>query len=141
MTPKAIRILSVFALLNVSAAAPTGQQAPAQKIGDAVTADPEHYTVLYENAEIRVLRIRYGPREKGNMHDHRRSVTVFLTDGELRMTLPNGQSIVGSVKAGATVMEEAGPHQPENLADKEFVAIRTEMKTAPVGAWTTRGKK
>jgi hypothetical protein len=70
------------------------------------------------------------------MHNHPRSVTVFLTDGNLRMTLPNGQSRVSSVKSGQTVLEEAGPHQPENLSDKTFEAIRTEMKTPPTGQWS-----
>jgi quercetin dioxygenase-like cupin family protein len=112
--------------------------APSQQtatIPDAVTADAAHYTVLYENAEVRVLRIHYGPHEKGNMHNHPRSVTVFLTDGNLKMTMPDGRSMSATVKAGQTVMEEAGPHQPENLSDKPFEAIRTEMKTAPTGPW------
>jgi quercetin dioxygenase-like cupin family protein len=130
--------LGIAAALLTTAPALQGQQAsPMQtKIPDAVTADGAHYAVLFENAEIRVLRIHYGPHEKGNMHDHPRSVTVFLTDGNLRMTLPDGQSRIGTVKAGTTVLEEAGPHQPENLSDKPFEAIRTEMKTAPVGKWT-----
>lgn len=123
------------ALLVLSLASLSTLTTAQTKIPDAVTADGSHYTVLYENAEVRVLRIHYGPHEKGNMHDHPRSVTVFLTDGNLRMTLPNGQSRIGLVKAGTTVMEEAGPHQPENLSDQPFEAIRTEMKTAPVGAW------
>jgi hypothetical protein len=70
------------------------------------------------------------------MHDHTRSVTVFLTDGNLRMTFPDGRSVIGTPKAGQTVLEEAGPHQPENLSDKPFEAIRTEMKTPPMGKWT-----
>jgi hypothetical protein len=28
---------------------------------DAVTADPQHYTVEVENEQVRVLRVRYGP--------------------------------------------------------------------------------
>ena len=33
------------------------------------------------------------------------------------------------------MLEEAGPHQPENLSDKPFEAIGTEMKTTLVGRW------
>lgn len=102
---------------------------PASQIPGAVSADSAHYSVLYENAEVRVLRIHYGPHEKGNMHNHPRSVTVFLTDGQLKMTMVDGRSVVATVKAGQTVLEEAGPHQPENLSDKAFEAVRTEMKT------------
>ena len=129
------RLAAAGALLLLTAGsgaaqAPSRQTPAAQKIPDAVTADRAHYTVEFENAEVRVLRIRYGPHEKGNMHDHPRSVTVFLTDGTLRMTVPDGSSRVGTVKAGAVVWEDAGPHQPENLTDRPFEAVRTEFKTA-----------
>ena len=95
---------------------------------DAVKADSDHYSVVLENDHVRVLDIHYGPHAKGNMHSHPCSVTVFLTDGELRMTMPNGKSMVGTVKAGQTVWEDADSHQPENLSDQPFHAIRTELK-------------
>ena len=95
---------------------------------DAVKADSSHYSVVLENEHVRVLHIHYGAHEKGNMHSHPCSVTVFLTDGNLRMTLPDGKSMIGTVKAGQTVWEDAGSHQPENIGDQPFDAIRTELK-------------
>lgn len=83
---------------------------------------------LHENAEVRVLHIHYGPHEKGHMHDHPRSVTVVLTDGELKMTMPDGRPVAATVKAGQTVMEEAGPHQPESVGDEPFEAIGTDRR-------------
>lgn len=62
------------------------------------------------------------------MHGHPCSVTVFLTDGNLRFLMPDGKTLVGTVKAGETVWENAGGHQPENLTDKPFHAVRTELK-------------
>jgi len=35
---------------------------------DPVEVDPRHYTVEVENEKVRVLRIKYGPREKSTMH-------------------------------------------------------------------------
>jgi hypothetical protein len=55
-------------------------------------------------------------------------VTVFLTDGNLRMTTPGGKSHMATIEAGQTVWEDGGSHQPENLADKLFRAVRTELK-------------
>jgi quercetin dioxygenase-like cupin family protein len=104
---------------------------PYANIPDAVTADGKHYTVEFENEYVRILRIHYGPHERGNMHNHPHSVTVFLTDGKLRMTTPDGKSFEATVKKGHAVYEEAGPHQPENLADTPFEAVRTELKTPP----------
>ena len=95
---------------------------------DAVKADSTHYSVVLENEHVRVLHIHYGAHEKGNMHSHPCSVTVFLTDGNLRMTLPDGKSRIGTVKAGQTVWEDAGSHQPENISEQPFDAIRTELK-------------
>ena len=134
-----------FALI-APAATLAHAQAPAPnphpEIPDAVTADGKHYKVEIDNEFVRVLRIHYGPNEIGNMHNHPHSVTVFLTDGKLKMTFPDGKSMVGTVPAGAAVFEEAGPHQPENLLDKPFEAVRIELKSpsdgqsaALQGAW------
>ncbi len=121
-----MRATVTFSLLLLAGI--TGAHAAAPAIGDAPTADPKHYTVAFENADVRVLRIRYPAHAKGEMHDHPHSVTVFLTDGHLRMTMPDGTTRIGEVPRGAAVFEEAGPHQPENLSDQDFEAIRIELK-------------
>jgi uncharacterized damage-inducible protein DinB len=97
---------------------------PHPEIPDAIAADGKHYKVEVENQFVRVLRIHYRPNETGNMHNHPHSVTVFLTDGK---------SMVGTVPAGAAMFEEAGPHQPENLLDKPFEAVRIELKSPAEG--------
>ena len=95
---------------------------------DAVKADSAHYSVILENEHVRVLDIHYAPHSKRNMHSHPCSVTVFLTDGDLRMTMPDGKTKDGHIKAGQAIWEDAGSHQPENLSDKLFHAVRTELK-------------
>ncbi len=59
---------------------------------DAVKVDPKHYTVELENELVRVLRIRYGLREKSVMHGHPASLGVHLTDAHVRFTLPDGKT-------------------------------------------------
>lgn len=54
---------------------------------------------------------------------------VFLTPGRLRMTVPGRAPMEATVKAGTVVWEDAGAHQPENLGDQPFEAVRTEFKT------------
>jgi len=44
------------------------------------------------------------------------------------MTMPDGKSRIGTVRAGQTIWEAAGSHQPENISDQPFDAIRTELK-------------
>jgi hypothetical protein len=43
---------------------------------DAVTVDPKHYKVEFENDQVRVLRLTYGPHEKSVMHEHPPHLTV-----------------------------------------------------------------
>lgn len=44
------------------------------------------------------------------------------------MTMPDGKSREGTGKAGQVVWEDGGSHQPENLTDKSFEAVRIELK-------------
>lgn len=97
---------------------------------DAVKADPKHYKVEFENDQVRVLRIAYGPHEKSVMHEHPASVAVFLTDGQARFTLPDGKAQDAPVKAGTTQWDGGGKHLPENVGDKGFELILVELKGA-----------
>ena len=95
---------------------------------DAVKADPQHYTVEFENDRVRVIRIKYGPGEKSVMHTHGPHVTIFLTDNTVRMTLPDGTSSEVTGEAGATSWTDADEHLPENLSDKPFELVLVELK-------------
>ena len=95
---------------------------------DAVKADPQHYTVEFENDRVRVIRIKYGPGEKSVMHTHGPHVAIFLTDNTVRMTLPDGTSLEVTGEAGATLWTDADEHLPENLSDKPFELVLVELK-------------
>ena len=45
---------------------------------DPAKVDSNHYKVVFENEDVRVLRIPYGPGEKSVMHYHPYAVAVFL---------------------------------------------------------------
>jgi quercetin dioxygenase-like cupin family protein len=95
---------------------------------DPVKVDAKHYKVEFENDQVRVLRITYGPHEKSVMHSHPSSVAVFLTDGSTKFTLADGKTLNSDVKAGTVVWEAGGKHLPENLGDKPFELILVELK-------------
>ena len=67
---------------------------------DATVVDSTHYKVEFENDDVRVIRITYGPGEKSVMHEHPANVGVFLTDGSGQFTLPDGTTDDFDVKAG-----------------------------------------
>lgn len=101
---------------------------------DPVKVDSKHYKVEVENAQVRVLRIHYGPHEKSVMHSHPAGVAVFLTDGHTKFTMSDGKTTEDQVKAGQVRWTEAGSHNPENMGDKPFELILVELKGKPAAA-------
>jgi beta-alanine degradation protein BauB len=95
---------------------------------DAVKADPKHYKVITENAQVRVLRIHYGPHETSVRHSHPDAVVTYLNDGRMKMLLGNGKTVVSSGKAGDAIYTPAGTHTPTNMSDKPFDAVLVELK-------------
>ena len=98
---------------------------------DAVKADPKHYKVEFENDQVRVLRITYGPHEKSVMHEHPANVAVFLTDGKGKFTMPDGKTQDVPIKAGTTQWDGGGKHLPENTGDSAFELVVVELKSKP----------
>ena len=98
---------------------------------DATKVNPKHYTVEFENDEVRVLRIKYGPGEKSVMHGHARGYVFFVTDYEVAFTIPGGEVIKASGKAGSTMWADAVQHLPENLGNKPMEVVQVEFKTKP----------
>jgi quercetin dioxygenase-like cupin family protein len=95
---------------------------------DAVKVDPQHYSVISENNEVRIVKIHYGPHEKSVMHSHPDSVVVFLSDSTVQFTLPDGKTDSRTVKTGDSQFSPASTHLPENTGDKALDAILVELK-------------
>ena len=96
---------------------------------DAAKVDPKHYKVEFENDEVRVLRITYGPGEKSVMHSRPEGMVIFLTDSKGKFTLPDGKTQENNYKKGFFSWVPASTHQPENIGKKPFELIQIEMKT------------
>lgn len=95
---------------------------------DPVKADPKHYRVEVENAQVRILRITIGPHEKTPMHEHPASVAVWLTDASGTITSSDGKAQDFQVKAGQTEWSGPEKHWGVNTSDKGFELIQVEMK-------------
>lgn len=99
-------------------------QRSADTFPDAVTADPKHYTVSFENDVARFLRVKYGPGEKSVMHRHLPGCVIYLTDQTFNFTLPDGTTEPASAPAGALGCGDGNVHQPENIAAAaEFIMV------------------
>ena len=95
---------------------------------DAVMADPEHYTVEFENDLLRVARIRYGAGEASVMHAHPAGCAVFLTEQSVQFTLPDGTVEEALGQPGDVTCSDASVHLPENTGDTPFELIFVELK-------------
>jgi quercetin dioxygenase-like cupin family protein len=95
---------------------------------DPTQVDAQHYKVELENDRVRVLRAKYGPHEKSQMHSHPALVGVMLTDGRIRMTYPDGTTEEITAKAGDVLNMPETVHQPENLTDQAFEVVLIELK-------------
>jgi quercetin dioxygenase-like cupin family protein len=95
---------------------------------DAVRVDPKHYKVVSENAQVRILRVHYGPHEKSVMHSHPDSVVVYLSNGTTKFTFPDGKTRDSTGKKGESQFTPAETHLPENTGDTPFDAVVIELK-------------
>ena len=98
------------------------------QVAGAAQADPKHYTIEAENDRVRVLRARYGPGEKSNMHSHPPLVAIMLTPGTIRMHGPDGSTMEMETKAGEVMSMDAQVHCPENIGSQPFEVILVELK-------------
>lgn len=116
-----LRYMLLSAVLCIFAVAMASAQ-------DPVKVDPKHYKVESENAQVRILRIHYGPHEKSVMHSHPNAVVVYLSDGTIRMSTPDGKTQDTKGKTGEALYTPAGVHNPENIGDTPFDAVLIELK-------------
>ena len=115
--------LVLGAFLGV-ASSPLVAQRRADSFPDAVTEDPKHYSVSFENDVVRFLRVKYGPGEKSVMHRHAPGCVVFLTDQTFNFTLSDGTTEPASVSAGSLGCGDGNVHMPENIAgEAEFIMV------------------
>jgi len=95
---------------------------------DPAKVDSNHYKVVFENDDVRVLRITYGPGEKSVMHYHPDAVAVFTTDNQVNFTLPDGKVLETTSVKGQAIWTPAGKHLPQNVGDEPLELILVELK-------------
>jgi len=102
-------------LLEVDLKVPPAGPLPVTKL-DPVAVDAAHYQVLLENEFVRVLRIHFGPNEKGLNHEHiLNRVVLYLNDQ-------------AAAKADDVRMAGAATHAEENASRQPADRIAVEIK-------------
>lgn len=77
---------------------------------DMLIADPQHYRFVFENDQTRVLRVLYGPHEKGATHEHARPRVVVNLNNKVR------------AESGSVYLRKPEVHQEQK--DKNYVVER-----------------
>jgi quercetin dioxygenase-like cupin family protein len=96
---------------------------------DPLKVDPSHYTLEFENPQVRVLRVKIPPHGVAPMHAHPTDrVTVFLTDQNFQTKESKGKVTTVEHKAGDVAWGTPIEHTEQNLSDQPFEAVSVELK-------------
>jgi quercetin dioxygenase-like cupin family protein len=96
---------------------------------DPIKVDPKRYKVELENDQVRVFRVRYEPHDQGVTHEHTLNrVVTFITDGNMKVTTPDGESKILKTPAGDVTWGGPARHIEENLSDQPFEVVVVEFK-------------
>jgi len=105
---------------------------PTRKVSaalDPVKVAPKDYKVVFDNSQVRVVRVKIGPHQKVPLHEHvLNRVVVYLTDQNGTMTTPEGKTETAQHKAGEVSWGSPTKHREENLRDGPFEAVVVEFK-------------
>lgn len=128
---------TLISLLSLAFMA-TGQDANRAASGEAdgsvhhehIQGQSANFKPEFENDSVQVVRIRIGAHQKIPMHDLTPRVVVLLTDEDLKVTLPTGETREEHHSAGETMWLGAQRHAGENLSANpiEFIAVIPKQK-------------
>jgi hypothetical protein len=97
---------------------------------DAVRIDPARYKVDFENDKVRVVRLGFGPHEKGVMVAHPARVLVTLTDVSVKLVFQDGRTDERGAPAGVAAWLESETLQTENASSQPLEVVLVEPKSA-----------
>ncbi len=115
--------------LSMTGMAQSGPQYSAAP--DLLTADPQHYTLEFENPFVRVIHEHMPPHEGVKMHTHPDpgGVVISLTKQNLRQTQADGSvRIMTDGFPGRLNWATGRTHRGDNLMDSDYDYIEVEPK-------------
>ena len=96
---------------------------------DVLKVIPENYTLLFENAFVRVIEARVPPGAEEKPHRHMRGVSICMTEYTVESRiLPDGQWVRSDRKHGTVYWSESSLHILRNVGKTTSHTIRVELK-------------
>jgi hypothetical protein len=97
-------------------------------MADPTVTDPDKYTVVFENEQVRVLEYRDTPGQKTSPHHHPNSVMHTLSAFRRRLVNDAGESVEVALPVGMTRWLDAQTHSGENIGDSPTHVLFVELK-------------
>ena len=106
---------------------------------DAMSAAPDHHSVLLENDQVRILDTRLAPGERTPVHTHEwagalyvLSWSDFVRRDASGNVMADSRTMASAPKPGdALWLPPLPPHQVENVGDADLHIIAVELKQQP----------
>ncbi len=100
---------------------------------DAVRVDPARYKIDFENDRVRIVRLGFGPHEKGMMVEHPPRVLATLTDVAVKLLFADGHTDERGAPRGVAAWLEGETLQTENAGNHPLEVVLIEPKTRETG--------
>ncbi len=96
---------------------------------DVLKVIPENYTLLFENAVVRVIEARVPPGTEEKPHRHMRGVSICMTEYTVESRiLPDGQWVRSDRRLGTVYWSESSLHILRNVGKTTSHTVRVELK-------------
>jgi len=134
MVRGSLAIALALACMQAVALEEASPQSPQVDFGplDPVALDKTHYRVELENEHVRVVRVRYAPKEAGIPHEHRCGrVTVYLSPLHQSLTrAATGEKTESRATTGEARWSTPDRHSDVNLDDAPIELVYVDVKSA-----------
>ncbi|MEV6489237.1 cytoplasmic protein [Actinoplanes sp. NPDC051633] len=107
-------------------------------MNDPVLTNPELYSVVFENARVRVLRYHDRPGDRTRPHHHPDSVMITMSSFQ-RQLIHGEQSVNVALPAGEIRWLDAQEHSGQNIGGTDTMTLFVELKE-PAQAPTRAGQ-
>ncbi len=99
-----------------------------EQADDAIKVAPDLHEVIFENDQVRVIRVTVKPGDTAKMHWHPENLNYILSSGKLRFTRSDGSRADITLDEGKVTFSPAGSHEVENIGASEVQTIQVELK-------------
>ena len=124
---------------------PTQQDWPWPDSLDALIADPDHHSLLFENESVRILDTRISPGDITPLHTHQWASAFYVQswsdfirrDEEGNIVLDSRRVESLATPPKALWSDSSPPHTLENVGNNELWVIAVELKNETTSASET----